>query len=53
MVGSRAMIEKSQSNFLLRLKMTSFKAMIEFGWSLRREVCLHLGTCGGAVAGEN
>jgi len=47
------MIEKSRSNFSLRLKTTFFKVMIEFRWSLRREGFSHLGSCGGAVAREN
>jgi len=52
--GSGAMMEKSRSNFSLRLETASFKAMIEFGWSLeRREVFAQLGrTGGGAVDRE-
>ncbi len=47
------MMEKSRSNFSLRLDMTSFKAMIEFGWSLERwEVFLQLETGRGAADRE-
>jgi len=49
------MMEKSRSNFLLMLEATSFKALIELGWSLeRQEVFVHLGrTGGGTVDREN
>ncbi len=54
MVGIGTMIEKSQSNVLLRQRTTFFKAVIEFRWSAeKREVCAHLETCGGSVGGEN
>jgi len=48
------MMEKSRSNFSWRLEITSFKAMIEFGWSLEwREVFSQLENGRGAVDRES
>jgi len=48
------MIKKSQSTILLRWNKTSFKARIEFGWSVERgKVDAHLENCGGLVGRGN
>jgi len=50
-MGIDAMIEKSQSAISLRRK-ASFKARIEFGWSVERgTVDVLLESCGGSVGG--
>ncbi len=51
-MGVDAMIEKSQSAISLRQNKASFKARIEFGWSVERgTVDVPLENCGGSVGG--
>jgi len=50
-VDSGTMVEKNQSNIMLKHKTAFCKAMIGFGWSAeKREVCA---ICGGSVGREN